>query len=150
MGSPMTTTAPPIVKCPVCGSQGSMLYVGRGGWTWYTGSAAWLWRFGVERMLGVRPDGGAVRIEPCLPRDWAGVGVTLRRAQGTLAITIENPDGVSTGVAECWVDGVAQERAIVAFPTDGRERHVTVRLGAAKQPGLRAAESNRAPDTATV
>ena len=26
MGSPMTTTAPPIVKCPVCGSQGSMLH----------------------------------------------------------------------------------------------------------------------------
>jgi hypothetical protein len=25
-GSPMTTTAPPIVKCPVCGSQGSMLH----------------------------------------------------------------------------------------------------------------------------
>ena len=59
-------------------------YVGRGGWTWYTGSAAWMWRLGVERILGLRPEAGGVRIEPCLPRSWRRVDVTIRRPGGGL------------------------------------------------------------------
>jgi cyclic beta-1,2-glucan synthetase len=125
-------------------------YVGRGGWTWHTGSAAWLWRFGVERILGVRPEQGGVRIEPCLPPHWRRASVTLKRASGTLAIAIENPDGVSTGIVECRVDGVAQEQAIVAFPTDGRERRVTIRLGRVAPGSSRAAEHVPAPDAAIV
>jgi cyclic beta-1,2-glucan synthetase len=104
-------------------------YVGRGGWTWYTGSAAWLWRLGVERILGLRPVRGGVRIEPCLPPTWRRVDVTIQRPGGKLAITVENPDGISTGVSEISIDGVAGEHAFVAFPTDGGERHVIVRIG---------------------
>src|SRR3989338_3119458 len=113
---------------------GAPPYVGRGGWTWYTGSAAWLWRLGGERVVGLRPGGGGVRIEPCLPPSWRRVDVTIRRPGGGLAIAIENPDGVETGIAECWVDGVAVDQAVVAFPADGRERRVTVRLGPEKRP----------------
>ncbi len=104
-------------------------HVGRGGWTWYTGSAAWLWRLGVERIAGLRPEDGGVRIEPCLPRAWRRVDVTIRHAGGGLSITIENPDGVETGVVERSVDGVAEANAVVAFPVDGRVRRVVIRLG---------------------
>ena len=76
---------------------GAPPHVGRGGWTWSTGSAAWLWRLGIERILGLRPEAGGVRIEPCVPRSWRRVDVTIRRPGGGLAITIENPDGVETG-----------------------------------------------------
>jgi cyclic beta-1,2-glucan synthetase len=109
-------------------------YVGRGGWTWYTGSAAWMWRLGVERILGLRPEAGGVRIDPCLPRSWRRVDVTIRRSGGGLAITIENPYGVETAVAELLVDGVAVDQAVVAFPADGSERRVIVRLGPDKRP----------------
>src|SRR3970040_1008166 len=87
---------------------------------------------GVSRGLG--PGAGGVRIEPCLPPSWRRVDVTIRRPGGGLAIAIENPDGVETGIAECWVDGVAVDQAVVAFPADGRERRVTVRLGPEKRP----------------
>ena len=113
---------------------GAPPHVGRGGWTWYTGSAAWLWRLGVERLLGLRPEAGGVRIEPCLPRSWSRVDVTVRHAGGGLAITIENPDGVETGVVERRVDGVVESNAVVAFPVDGRVRRVMVRLGPARRP----------------
>lgn len=108
---------------------GAPPYVGRGGWTWYTGSAAWLWRLGVERILGLRPEAGGVQIEPCFPRSWRRVDVTIRRPGGGLVITIENPDGVETGVTELLADGVPEGHGVVAFPTDGRDRRVVVRLG---------------------
>ena len=129
---------------------GAPPYVGRGGWTWYTGSAAWMWRLGVERILGLRPEDGGVRIEPCLPRSWRRADVTIRRPGGRLVITIENPDGVETGVAERWVDGVSTDDAVVAFPTDGRERRVIVRLGPEKQPAPLQNEQVGAPNAATA
>jgi cyclic beta-1,2-glucan synthetase len=108
---------------------GAPPHVGRGGWTWYTGSAAWMWRLGVERIVGLRPENGGVRIEPCLPPGWRQVDVTIRRPGGRLVITIENPDGVPTGVAERRIDGASADDAVVAFPADGRDRRVVVRLG---------------------
>jgi cyclic beta-1,2-glucan synthetase len=125
-------------------------HLGRGGWTWYTGSAAWMWRLGVERILGVRPEAGGVRIEPCLPRAWRRVDVTIRRPGGGLSITIENPDGAETGIAARWVDGVASDNAVVAFPVDGRERRVVVRLGPADRSGPRGDQNVRAGSAAAA
>jgi cyclic beta-1,2-glucan synthetase len=104
-------------------------HAGRGGWTWYTGSAVWTWRLGVEGMLGLRREEGGLRIDPCLPRDWPRVEARVRGPEGTLAITIENPEGVGLGVAELLVDGTPARDPIVPFPVDGSERQVVVRLG---------------------
>ncbi|MFI4870246.1 MAG: GH36-type glycosyl hydrolase domain-containing protein [Phycisphaerales bacterium JB061] len=38
---------------------------GAAGWTWYTGSAAWLNNISLTRVLGIRPEFGGLRIEPC-------------------------------------------------------------------------------------
>jgi cyclic beta-1,2-glucan synthetase len=104
-------------------------HLGRGGWTWYTGSAAWMWRLGVERILGLRLEGGRLRLDPCLPRHWRRVRATLRRPGGSLLVAIDNPDGATQGIAELRVDGVPEPSGLIAFPTDGRERVVTARLG---------------------
>jgi len=127
-------TEPYVVAADV---GGVLPFVGRGGWTWYTGSAAWMWRLGIERILGIRPEAGGVRIEPCIPRAWPHVDITIRRNGGDLKITIENPDGVEAGVVELLVDGVPQPHGVVAFPADGRDRRVIVRLGPAKPARLR-------------
>jgi cyclic beta-1,2-glucan synthetase len=129
---------------------GAPPYVGRGGWTWYTGSAAWLWRLGIERIVGLRPEAGGVRIEPCVPRSWRRVDVTIRRPGGGLAITIENPDGVETGVTELLVEGVPEGHGVVAFPADGHDRHVVVRLGSNKRDVPRRDETIGTPNAATA
>ncbi|MCK5411610.1 MAG: hypothetical protein KAJ67_05915, partial [Gemmatimonadetes bacterium] len=49
---------------------GTAPFTGRGGWTWYTGSAAWLYRLGVEAILGLRREGEALCIQPCIPASW--------------------------------------------------------------------------------
>lgn len=40
-------------------------HVGRGGWTWYTGSAARMYRVELERLLGLRLNGGNLTLDPC-------------------------------------------------------------------------------------
>ncbi len=90
---------------------GAAPYVGRGGWTWYTGAAAWLYRFGVEQILGLRRQGEALLVHPCVPDDWPGYEIRVR----TKAITAEirvfrsddghlewSLDGNHQGTCETW------------------------------------------------
>ena len=102
-------------------------HVGRGGWTWYTGSAAWTWRFGLERILGLRLDGGSLRIDPCLPRGWDDLEARIRGPAGSLLIRLEDPERVGRGRLEI-VEGIVSPDGLAAFPTDGSTRIVHVRL----------------------
>ncbi|MEO7129321.1 MAG: hypothetical protein ABI040_10755, partial [Rhodoferax sp.] len=88
-------------------------YVGRGGWTWYTGTAGWLYRGALEAILGFRLNGDQLLLRPCIPKSWPGYRIVYRRrdAHGTVTpyeITVENPAGVSCGVAFLAVDGADQ------------------------------------------
>ncbi len=105
-------------------------HCGRGGWTWYTGAAAWTWRLGVESILGIHRVAGGVRIEPCIPTGWGHAEISVRGPAGALVISIEDPDGVGTGVASLAVDGGLTDDIVVSFPQDGHDRHVLVKLGA--------------------
>jgi cyclic beta-1,2-glucan synthetase len=82
-------------------------HVGRGGWTWYTGSAAWMYQVGIEALLGLTLRRGALRIDPCIPREWTGYEATVRTPHGQVRIVIENPDGVTRGVRLVELDGAA-------------------------------------------
>ena len=55
---------------------------GAAGWTWYTGSAAWLSNVSLTRVLGIRPEFGALRIDPC-PIAGMGRFTAERRWRGT-------------------------------------------------------------------
>ena len=80
-------------------------HVGRGGWTWYTGAAGWLYRAGLEWILGFRKQGSALRIDPCIPRDWKRFEITYRHGGTLYRITVENPKGVCRGVSRVSLDG---------------------------------------------
>ncbi len=51
---------------------------GRGGWSWYTGAAGWFLRTVLEKLLGVRSEGGKPVVEPNLPAEWPGYTLTCR------------------------------------------------------------------------
>ena len=51
---------------------------GRGGWSWYTGAAGWFLRTSVEELLGIRTEGGRLRVEPKLPSAWNGYRLKYR------------------------------------------------------------------------
>ncbi len=106
-------------------------HVGRGGWTWYTGAAGWMQRAGVESILGLRIEGEFLCLDPCIPKSWPGFEMTLRHRSDCYEIVVENPDGVSGGIASAKYDGksVAKRPLRLALKRDGQTHHVRVRLG---------------------
>jgi cyclic beta-1,2-glucan synthetase len=106
-------------------------HVGRGGWTWYTGSAGWMQRAGIESILGMRVLGESLHLDPCIPKAWPGFEMTLRHGSARYQIRVENPDGVSRGIASAYLDeAVIAERPLhVPLADDGATHHLRVRLG---------------------
>jgi cyclic beta-1,2-glucan synthetase len=78
---------------------------GHGGWTWYTGSSSWMYRLGLEAILGLRLEGGALIIDPCIPKQWPGYRATYRHEQAIYEIEVDNPDSVCRGIRQIEVDG---------------------------------------------
>ena len=110
-------------------------HVGRGGWTWYTGSAAWLYRVGLEAILGFQRSGERLTLDPCIPGDWPGFGLTYRHRSATYRITVENPNGVERGVIEVTLDGSSQPGSTIALADDGRDHQVRVVMGCVSDNG---------------
>jgi len=80
-------------------------HIGRGGWTWYTGSAGWMYRAGLEWILGFRVRGATLLIDPSIPKAWRRFEIVFRYHRARYEITVENPRGVSRGVASVELDG---------------------------------------------
>ena len=106
-------------------------HVGRGGWTWYTGSAGWMYQAGVEWILGFRLRGTTLVLDPCIPRAWPGYEIDFRYHTATYEIVVENPQGVSRGVAVAELDGQPLTGGGAAIPLvdDGATHRVRVVLG---------------------
>jgi cyclic beta-1,2-glucan glucanotransferase len=106
-------------------------HVGRGGWTWYTGSAGWMYRAGLEWLLGFRLRGAVLHLDPCIPRGWRRFDITFRYHASRYEIAVENPSGVTRGIASIEVDGFRREVAdgCVPLTSDGATHRVRVVLG---------------------
>ncbi|MFD3263845.1 GH36-type glycosyl hydrolase domain-containing protein [Phenylobacterium ferrooxidans] len=107
-------------------------HLGRGGWTWYTGAAGWMYRAGLESLLGLRRHGGALLLDPCIPRHWPGFKLVYRFGAARYEMEVENPDGVCRGVTEAVLDGVRLCERPLRVPLSSAEgvRRLRVRLGA--------------------
>ncbi|MGA7919217.1 MAG: glucoamylase family protein [Candidatus Acidiferrales bacterium] len=105
-------------------------HVGRGGWTWYSGSAGWLYRAGIEWILGFRVRGMLLSMDPCIPRDWPAYRIEFRYHSSTYKIAVENPSGVSRGVALTELDGkLLAGSANINLLDDGAVHQIRIVLG---------------------
>jgi len=105
-------------------------HVGRGGWTWYTGAAGWLYRAGMEWILGFRVRGAALCIDPCIPRTWPGYAIRFRYHSAIYDISVDNPRGVSRGVALTELDGKPLAgSANIPLVDDGAVHQIRIVLG---------------------
>ena len=106
-------------------------HVGRGGWTWYTGSAGWMYQAGVGSILGFRVRGTTLLVSPAIPRAWPGYQIDFRYHSSRYEIVVENPHGVSGGIASAWLDGQLLEGPGAAVPLadDGTTHRVRIVLG---------------------
>ena len=105
-------------------------HVGRGGWTWYTGSAGWMYQAGTEWILGFRLRGTTLVVDPCIPRAWPGFEIDFRYHSARYEIVVQNPAGVSRGVASIELDGAALDCGTpIPLADDGITHHVRIVLG---------------------
>ena len=104
-------------------------HTGRGGWTWYTGSAGWMYRAGLESILGFKLQSDRLQIDPCVPRWWRDFEITYRRGRGVYRIKVENPLGVSRGVATVEVDGTPQPNGSITLVDDEKTHNVKIVMG---------------------
>ena len=79
---------------------------GQGVSGWSSSGAGSLWLVIIERILGVQPVLGGLKIDPCLPKDWRQVEVTRQFRGADYHIRIQNPFRVSKGIDRIIVDGV--------------------------------------------
>jgi cellobiose phosphorylase len=86
---------------------------GMGGWTWYTGSASWYQKNIVDWLLGIRAVKEGLIIDPHIPRDWSNFKIK-RIFRGTeFNITVNNPNGLSSGNVELIANGKKQSSNIL-------------------------------------
>jgi cellobiose phosphorylase len=82
--------------------------------SWLTGTAAWNFFAISQHILGIQPDYNGLIVNPCIPKSWNGFSVQ-RKFRGTeYRIDVSNPNHVSKGVKELWVDGERMEDNRVA------------------------------------
>ncbi len=104
-------------------------HVGRGGWTWYTGSAAWMYRAGLETILGIKRQGAAFSLDPCVPFAWPGFSAVLRIGRTRYEIAVENPKQRCRGLATVELDGVSVDAAAIPLRDDGGVHRVRAVIG---------------------
>jgi cellobiose phosphorylase len=97
-------------------------HTGRGGWTWYTGSAGWMYRLIVESLLGLRREGEALTIVPCLPAHWNAYTMHYRYRRSVYHIRVAQVDAQAPEMLK--VDGVNRPDRAIRLLDDAREHWV--------------------------
>jgi cellobiose phosphorylase len=96
--------------------------------SWLSGTAAWVYHAATKYILGVRPEHGGLKIDPCIPPAWDGFSATRRFRGATYRITVKNPEHVSKGRVSLTVDGSAVHGAIVPVFADGEVHDVAATM----------------------
>jgi cellobiose phosphorylase len=81
--------------------------------SWLTGTAAWNYVAITQWILGIRPDFGGLRIDPCIPPEWDGFSVERNFRGSRLHITVHNSQHMSWGVVRFELDGVPETGNLV-------------------------------------
>jgi cellobiose phosphorylase len=89
--------------------------------SWLTGSAAWNYVAITQWILGIRPEHGGLRIDPCLPSAWDGFRAVRRFRGATYRIAIGKPVGVTGRIASLLVDGRQVDGNVVAPAPEGAD-----------------------------
>ena len=97
--------------------------------SWLTGAAAWSFTAVSQAILGIRPELDGLCVNPCIPSGWTGFTAVRRFRDAVYQITVENPEGLQSGVKELYADDVRLEGTIVPTAPAGSVVSVRVVMG---------------------
>ena len=73
--------------------------------SWLSGTASWTYQAAHKHILGMLPDYGGLRLDPCIPKAWDGFKAKRIFRGVEYRITVQNPSHVSKGLKSLSVDG---------------------------------------------
>jgi cellobiose phosphorylase len=100
--------------------------------SWLTGTAAWNFVAATQWILGIRPEHGGLRIDPCLPAAWAGFHARRRFRGADYRIDVRKPVGVRGRVDQLVVDGRHIEGNVAPPAPAGAHVAVTAVIGSTR------------------
>ena len=118
----------PYVYCEYIHGPDSSYY-GQGEFSWTTGTATWMWKVSLDWILGVRAQIRGLMIDPCIPSDWDSFKVVRRFRRATYEIEVENPEHISHGIREIYVDGERHDSYLLPVFPSGTTHNVHVIMG---------------------
>jgi cellobiose phosphorylase len=91
---------------------------GRASHSWQTGTAAWMYKICFDFIIGVRSTYQGLQIDPVIPSSWKSFKCE-RIFRGTVyKVTVENPNGLQSGIESIIVDGKKIEGNILPISAD--------------------------------
>ena len=96
---------------------------------WLSGSAAWSFYAATQYILGVQPEYGGLRIDPCIPSAWKEFKVTRIFRGKKVTITVKNPAGAQKGVKKLVLNGKQLEGNFIPAEKLLAENQVEVEMG---------------------
>jgi cellobiose phosphorylase len=102
----------PYVHCQSTHAPTSSKY-GRSRVPWLSGTASWAHYTATQHILGIRPEVGGLRIDPCIPSSWPGFSAVRTFRGKRLRIEVRNPNGACRGVRRLTLDGRPLEGSLV-------------------------------------
>ena len=109
---------------------------GRARHPFMTGSGGWSYYSATRYILGIRPQFDRLTVDPCIPKAWDGFRVERMLRGARYRIEVRNPDHVSKGVREIYVDGRRSDRIPVMEP--GSDTEVVIIMGGGNAAGGKA------------
>ncbi|MGA2272079.1 MAG: glycosyl hydrolase family 65 protein [Bryobacteraceae bacterium] len=96
---------------------------------WLSGSAAWSFFTATQHILGLRPEYGGLRIDPCIPAAWKGFTVTRVFRGKQVRVEVQNLAGVQKGVCKLVLNGEPLEGNFIPAGKLGEQNLVVVEMG---------------------
>ena len=103
-------------------------YYGKSYQSWTTGTSVWCLMGLYEGIMGIKRDYYGLKIEPCMPKEWAQAEMTRHFRQADYHIVIYNPGHLEKGKTSISVDGKLCESKVIPDFRDGKTHEVEVRL----------------------
>jgi cyclic beta-1,2-glucan synthetase len=90
-----------------------------------------MYRAGLEWILGFRLQGTRLVLSPCIPAAWPGFQIDFKYRSAHYTIQVENPHGVSRGIARAELDGqvLGCAETGITLTDDGANHILRVVLG---------------------
>ncbi len=97
--------------------------------SWLSGTSSWTYQAATKYILGILPELGGLRINPCIPSKWDGFTVERKFRGATYMINVKNPLHVNKGVRSVTVNGKTLDTTLVPVAQAGDVITVDVTMG---------------------